>query len=31
LEILKNAWYLWLEEDSKVMTYNFKLLLEIIE
>jgi hypothetical protein len=25
------AWYLWLEQDSKVMTYNFKLLLEIIE
>ena len=26
-----DSWYLWLEEDSKVMTYNFKLLLEIIE
>ena len=31
LEILLKAWYLWLEQDSKVMTYNFKLLLEIIE
>ncbi len=31
LEILMKAWYLWLEQDSKVMTYNFKLLLEIIE
>ncbi len=30
LDILQKEWYLSLE-DSKVMTYNFKLLMEIIE
>lgn len=31
LDLLQKEWYLKLEEDSKIMTYNFKLLMEIFE
>ena len=31
LNILKNEWYLSIEDDSKVLTFRFKVLMDIIE